>query len=288
MKKTLKISVMLALAVYALAGCSVEKKVYQPANCPEDRTPPATPRGVTSITGDEYVEILWFESDEPDLAGYRVYWSSSLNGTYKYMATVKEGYYLDHEVENGVTYYYAVSSFDYSGNESDLSPEDVHDTPRPAGFDLTLYDPEYRRDLAGFDFSAKRRVRYDSPAADIIADYDPDLGVFFIDVGNIDIDIQDFGYTESLDDLDWAPSNGWSEIGWVEAVQGHSYFIWTADNHYAKFRITDIGTNSILIDWAYQEVRGNPELAPPAHHGEFLRVNARTAARTIAQDSCKK
>ncbi len=277
MRKVQKYRILLALAAVVLAGCTVEKKVYQ---CPVDNTPPATPRGVASITGDGYVEILWFESDEPDLAGYRIYRSYSLNGVYKYQATVKEGYYLDQNVVNRTTYYYAVASFDYDGNESDLSPEAVFDTPRPAGFDLVLYDPEYREDLAGFDFFNRRRVSFDSPAADIITDYDKDLGVFFIDVGNDNTDIQDFGYTESLDDIDWAPADGWSNVRWVEVILGHSYIVWTDDNHFAKFRVTDIGASSILIDWAYQEVAGNPELAPPGPG--FLKPNARTAAAETA------
>jgi len=275
MKTMLKSPVLLFLGILALGGCTIEKKVYQ---YPADHTPPATPRGVMSVTGDGYVELFWFESDEPDLQGYRVYRSYTLNGEYVFQSTVRNGYYRDNSVVNGVTYYYAVAAFDDAENESELSPEDVFDTPRPAGYDLLLFDPEYRGDLAGFDFSNQRRVAFDSPAADIIVDYDNELGAFFIDAGNVDIDIQDFGYTGSLDDVDWAPEDGWSNVGWVEAIAGHSYIVWTADDHYAKFRVTEIGTNSILLDWAYQAVTGNPELKPPARGTGFLRPNARTAA----------
>ncbi|MCP4710979.1 MAG: hypothetical protein GY869_20335, partial [Planctomycetes bacterium] len=170
MSQKVKYLIALGIAVILLAGCTVEETVVRPA---EDYQAPATPRGVTSITGDEYVEILWYESDEPDLAGYRVYRSLTLSGTYQLRAAVQTGYFFDNQVNNGTTYFYAVSSYDYDGNESELSPEDVFDTPRPAGNDLVLYDPEYQADLAGYDFSADRRVGYDSPNADIIADYDP-------------------------------------------------------------------------------------------------------------------
>ncbi len=271
MKKIAYYFVLALLAAFTALGCTDD--VVQ---VPIDTQPPATPRGVTSITGDGFVEVLWFESDEPDLAGYRVYRGRTVDGVYNYQATVREGYYFDDLVVNGLTYYYAVSSFDYDGNESDLSPEDVFDTPRPAGSDLTLYDPEYRPDLAGYDFSAYQRVSFDSPAADIIVDYEPEFGVVFIDVGNVNIDIQDFGYTESLDDISWAPDDGWSKVGYVEAIPGHTYIVWTADNHYAKFRVVSTGTTSILIDWAYQAVPGNPELRPPAHGEGFLRPSART------------
>lgn len=278
MRKKVQYTILAVLAAFVLFGCTVEKTVVRPA---EDRQPPATPRGVTSITGDGYVEILWFESDESDLAGYRVYRSLNATGTYVLQGTVQTGYYLDDNVLNGTTYYYAVASFDFTGNESDLSPEDVFDTPRPAGTDLVLYDPEYRPDLAGYDFSRTRRVDYDSPSADIIVDYDENLGVFFIDVGNVDTDIQDFGYTESLDEIDWAPENGWSDLGWVEVVEGHSYILWTDDNRFAKFRVVDVNGESVLLDWAYQPVIGNPELSPPARGQGFLRPNARTAAMRL-------
>jgi len=274
MKTLLKTVTLLLLAGVALTGCTIEKKIYQN---PQDRTPPVIPRGVTSVTGDEYVELFWFESDEVDLAGYRVYRSYTPDGEYVLQATVHTGYHKDVNVVNGTTYYYAVASFDLDGNESELSPEDVFDTPRPAGFNLMLFDSEYRGNLAGFDFSAQRRVAFDNPAADIVVSYDSTLGVFFIDVGNIDTDIQDFGFTKLLDDVDWAPDGGWSNVGWAEVIAGHAYIIWTADNHYAKFRVTEIGTNSILIDWAYQSVIGNPELKPAAHRVGFLRPSARTA-----------
>jgi hypothetical protein len=148
---------------------------------------------------------------------------------------------------------------------------------------LVLYDPEYRKDLAAFDFSAKRRVHLDSPAADISVDYDELLEVFFVDVGNVNTRIQDFGYTESLDVIDWAPADGWSDVGWAEVILGHSYIVLTSDDRFAKFRVTDINHNSIMLDWAHQEVRGNPELRPPARGEEFWRADAPgTARRTLA------
>ena len=41
-----------------------------------------------------------------------------------------------------------------------------------------------------------------------LIDYDENLDVVFIDVGNIDVDIQDYGYTDSIDDISWAPADG--------------------------------------------------------------------------------
>ncbi len=273
MKKAMIFLVGMLLLGLLAAGCTVEETVVAPA---EDFEPPATPRGVISITGDGFVEILWYESDEVDLAGYAVYRSFQPSGTFDLIAEVAEGYYLDDAVQNGVTYYYAVAAYDYSGNESDLSPENVFDTPRPAGIDLLLYDMDYRSDLTGFDFSGRRIVGFDDPRADITVDYDNELDVFFIDVGNIDTDIQDFGYTDSMDDISYAPEYGWSDLGYVEAIPGHTYVLWTSDNHFAKFRVVGLNDNSLLLDWAYQIDQGNPELSRPQHPENFLRDNKRT------------
>ena len=48
--------------------------------------------------------------------------------------------YTDTTVRNGETYYYAVSAYDADGNESELSPEDASDTPRPEGRNVVLDD----------------------------------------------------------------------------------------------------------------------------------------------------
>lgn len=250
------------IAGLALTGCEVTRTVYQ---SPVDNTPPAVPRGVTSITGDREVTILWFENTERDLAGYGIYRAGSANGVYTRIAEVSgTGEFLDRDVINGVTYYYAVDAFDDAGNESDLSPEDVFDTPRPAGYDMLLYARSSEPTLAAFDFSRGKRVAAGSLDADIEINYDASHNTLFVDAANADVDIQDFGYTSSLDALDWAPGDGWSEAGWCELIVGHSYAVWTADDHYAKFRVTSRSGMSVLVDWAYQTAIGNPELKPVA------------------------
>jgi len=76
--------------------------------------------------------------------------------------------------------------------------------------------------------------------------------------------IQDLGYGASLDAVDVAPSAGWSPTGGVELIVGHNYVVRTRDNHYAKFRVTGLGSG-VTFDWAYQTAVGNRELrARPA------------------------
>jgi len=69
-----------------------------------------------------------------------------------------------------------------------------------------------------------------------------------------------------LDAIDIAPTQGWSPTGAVELLVGHCYVVWTRDDHYAKFRVTQItppGPSTparVQFDWAYQVDPGNVEL----------------------------
>jgi fibronectin type 3 domain-containing protein len=120
---------IVGLAALALAGCNDDVVHVEDG-------PPAVPTGVTTITGDGQVQILWYPVREDDVAGYGVYRSFATDGRYDRIATVhgvENTSLVDDSVTNGVTYYYAVDAFDRAGHESALSYEDAFDTPRPAG-----------------------------------------------------------------------------------------------------------------------------------------------------------
>ena len=106
-----------------------------------DTEPPAIPRGVVSITGDEQGTVEWFPNGERDLAGYRI-WRSPDDDEFDLLAELSDDafQYVDNDVRNGATYFYAVSAYDADGNESEVSPERVPDTPRPSGNNVTLDD----------------------------------------------------------------------------------------------------------------------------------------------------
>lgn len=236
-----------------------------------DDTPPDAPQGVYSVTGDEAVYIYWYESPEPDFYYYWV-WRSDEDMVddrgrfYERRWKVFENHYVDTDVENGLTYYYAVTAVDKHYNESpDLSYDHVQDTPRPEGSGVVLWDVTGAPEVSGFDFKNAVVRAFDDRLTDVFLEYDADLGAFFVWAASEMTDVQDFGYTESLDELDWAPSDGWSQVGWLEAILGHSYYVWTEDDHYAKFRIDDLDYRqlSATVSWAYQTVPGWPELIPP-------------------------
>lgn len=234
-----------------------------------DHALPPVPSGVYTVTGDGCVEVCWSEVRFEDLAGYKIYRSQGEEGKYWRIGRSKDNYYLDEDVENGVTYYYAVTSYDWDGYESDLSYETVHDTPRPAGRDLVIYDED---DHAGVDFSGYYHHMiqpWDDPFVDMyllwlngrycLASTDVEYqGAIY------GTDIQYAGYVNSLDEIDWAPDGGWSlDIAdTVVLYEDHAYVAWTWENHFAKFQVVHIDYDYVIIDWAFQADEGNPELKP--------------------------
>ena len=75
--------------------------------------------------------------------------------------------------------------------------------------------------------------------------------------------MQDLGYTDSMDDIDVSPTQGFTTL-FVEAIIGHTYTFFMPDGHYAKVRVSDMGEDAdwIIFNWAFQLQLDNPELAP--------------------------
>lgn len=251
----MKYVVILLAGLILAAGCCHDDI------CEPDCHPPAVPTGVHSVTGDHNVRLYWYPNCENDFEGYNVYRSCCPDGPYYVIASPHSACFTDFDVANGETYFYAVTAYDVHGNESDLSHETIFDTPRPEGYDVVLWDyHNFPRD-AGFNFSEEMVQPYDLRTTDIYFEIFSSTGVPYVNLGNPDTDIQDFGYIDDLDEIDYAPGKGWSSLGYVEAIEGHGYIIWTYDNHFAKFRLNSISDESTIMDWAYQVDPGNPELS---------------------------
>lgn len=259
-----------AAAVVLLSGCNDDNGTR-----PRDVTPPATPRGVYSVTGDHEVFIAWLDNTEGDVAGYRVYESPCENGPscpYDLVGVTSGTSFTLTGLANGVTRYYAVAAYDGSGNESDLSYETVFDTPRPEGFDAFLNNSQETLAGSGWDFSSFQSRAGDDPLTDMYFGDNGNISQMFVpDFGT---DIQDAGFATTLDAVDYAPNGGWSPTGTVELIEGHCYVVATRDNNYAKFRVTDLRPAGgglparAVFDWAYQVDTGNRELrARPVRSG---------------------
>lgn len=258
---------LLALsAIVLLSGCDED------TTAPRDVYPPAAPRGLRSVTGDGEARLSWLENTESDVAGYRVYTSPCARGPncpYDPVGTTL-GTQFAVPLANGQTRFFAVTAYDRAGNESKSSKEDVFDTPRPAGFGLALADHVASPASSGYDFSAYSVVPWDNPNVDIFFGYD---GTTYKMLTRFtDVDLQDAGYTASLDDVDYAPLSGWSRDGTVELIEGHCYVVRitnSIETHYAKFRVVALSASPVraVLDWAYQVDPDNRELhARPGKH----------------------
>jgi hypothetical protein len=242
----------LALATVALTvGCNNEDRIVSVNNAP------FRVEGVYSVTGDNEVTVYWRENQETDIDRYKVYRNNAPTGNFTLIGSVASPPFIDTNLTNGVTYYYAVSAVDHSGQESaDLSFENVFDTPRPEGGPETLTNANTTAATSGWDFSAETRRDTTSVLTDIYYD-----SGFLIHAAN-GVKVQDAGYV-ALVDVDYAPNDtGWSSDGIVEAIAGHSYIVLTPEGNYAKFEVVSRAAASLVINWAYQVDPDNRELAP--------------------------
>ncbi len=288
MKTTITLSTLMLLgALVMLGACRSSTDCH---NC--DTL--SAPSGLFTVTGDRQVQVYWDEIRNDDVEGYRVYRSIAADGPYLTIGISADGYYLDIEVSNGVTYYYAVTAYDRHGDESDLSYELVHDTPRPDGTNLVVYDEDA---LAGVDFSGWNDTMvlpWDDPYADMYLFWDAGSEHYAMASTDVVIgentygtDLQPAGYVDSLDELDWAPEGGWStdQADIVILRTGQAYWVWTWEGNFAKFRVRTVGEDFVVLDWAYQTVEGNPELViiagegPPRYRGKSAR--ARTGGLVV-------
>lgn len=232
-----------------------------------DNTPPSPPERVETFVGDNQVEITWNENRERDVAGYNVYFAYSYWDDYELIGNTNGDYFIDNDAQNGELYYYAVAAYDFDGNESELSYDKVYGVARPEGKNQSIFDYTLFPDVAGYDFSEYSVVAFDASSDDNSADFffENDQGYFYLNVWD-DSDIQDMGFTDSFYDVVYAPIDGWipkigdDNVKYSLVENGHTYVIWTWDNHYAKVRIKSISDQRIVFDWAYQLLEGEQQL----------------------------
>lgn len=258
MKTLMKIFVMLIVAGMVFSGCKLEDDCW--GSCYHvDTTPPSPPSNVQVVNGDGKVEVYWSMSPENDVAGYNIYSAFDYYGDYELIGSTYGTAYYDNYVENGETYYYAVTAYDENNNESELSYDEAWATPRPEGFNASIFDYLNYPNNSGFSFTSYSAVPYDDETVDFF--FENYEGTYYINVYD-DTYLQDMGATRSLYDVEWAPEEGWIEEVYIRAIPGHTYVIWTWDNRFAKIRVKSISRDRMVFDWAFQLDEGNPMLKP--------------------------
>lgn len=86
-----------------------------------DTIPPLTPKNVQAFGYERHIDLIWWDNEEPDLAGYKIY--RKLNNQFYYWTTVpkEKTYLMLSNLGLNYTLTLKVSAVDSSGNESPLS-----------------------------------------------------------------------------------------------------------------------------------------------------------------------
>ena len=268
----------LALPAFFFAACSSDPS--GPGRTPE------APDDLTSTTLDGAVALTWsdnpFQSDPDIFEAYAVY-SSSYNldtdvcGSFRLEGTTVAPEFVVGALTNGVPRCFYVTAVSLDGLESEPSPA-RHDTPRPDARNVAIFARQQQDAGSGFRFwedlngdNAVQRSELgrvlpgSSPAADFTVERDGGTGVLFLTPAVAGVQVALYGNApgEDLTSITVAPDAGYDPAG-IEAVPGWGYVFEIDDGgaffSYGAVRVTHVGQNLLILDWAYQTDPGNPEL----------------------------
>ncbi|HEX6535075.1 MAG TPA: hypothetical protein VF041_10775 [Gemmatimonadaceae bacterium] len=237
------------------------------------------PSGLASVSLDQAIQLSW-SSDartaRPELFDYyRVYSTPYdldrdvcedgwvLEGT-----TVSEDF-IASGLPNGAPRCFAVSTVSRDGHESDWTTPRA-DTPRYDARNVLLWDAQTDLTASGFAFELPATGELGAVVSGSRGDIDFRVdrasdGSLWMTPVRPGTSVALYGSiaVEDLTSIDWAPLNGYS-TGAIEAVPGYGYVYemqHTDGLHYGAVRVTAVGADYVILDWAYQTDPGNPELS---------------------------
>jgi hypothetical protein len=267
-----------ALAV--LAACSSD-----------DRTgpgvPPDVPASLSSTSLDGAIALSWtdnsYTSDPGNFQNYRIY-STSYNldqnacGTsWQLEGTTVAPEFVVGALTNGVPRCFAVSAVSVDGFESGRSPL-RSDTPRPDSRNIILYATQFQAAASGFRFwddlnndgtvQANELGLVRSSAGsniDFFVDRDGAGNLFLtpvragtgVEYYDPDNPVEDLTTIDFAEDRAYSPAPIPANIGYgyVFEMDGGDGF-----KRYGAVRLSHVGHDFLIMDWAYQTDPGNPEL----------------------------
>lgn len=252
----------------------------------DERLALARPTALTSISLDRAIHLEWtdnaYQSNPSAFSLYRVYSTgydldNNLCGTeWALEGTTVSSSFLSGNLQNGVPRCFAVSAVSIEGYESIWSPL-RYDTPRPDGRNLLLTALDADATKAAFRFwldaNGNGTVSTGELAlvlngASASADFQVVRNVngIFLRPVRTGTTVQTYGTlaVADLTSIDIAPASGYGR-GAVQAVPGFGYVFQMAAEpdgyfRYGALRVTAVGSDYVIVDWAYQTDPGNPEL----------------------------
>ncbi|HEU4570946.1 MAG TPA: hypothetical protein VFS07_10280 [Gemmatimonadales bacterium] len=252
----------------------------------DERLALAAPATLASVSLDGAVALSWsdnaYTADPAAFSNYRVYGAgydldAGLCGTdWALEGTTVAPEFVVGALRNGVPRCYAVTAVSVEGYESLWSPV-KDDTPRPDARNVLVYARQAQDAGSGFrfwqDLDGDGRADADelglpkagsSLSADFSVERDPD-GTLWLQPVRSGTTVAVYGATpsEDLTSIDYAPLGGYATSA-VEAVPGWGYvFEMSGGDGYARYgavRVTHVGQDYLILDWAFQTDPGNPEL----------------------------
>jgi hypothetical protein len=251
----------------------------------DERLALARPTALSSISLNGAIHLEWtdnaYTSNPSAFSVYRVYSTgydidSSLCGTqWSLEGTTVSSSFLSGNLQNGVPRCFAVSAVSIEGYESIWSPL-RYDTPRPDGRNVLLTALDADPTRAGFRFwldaNADRVVNPGELAlvlngASTSADFQVvrTAGGVFLQPVRTGTSVLTYGTVavEDLTSIDIAPVAGYARTA-VQALPGQGYVFQMNGGdlfyRYGALRVTAVGPDYVIVDWAYQTDPGNPEL----------------------------
>jgi hypothetical protein len=243
------------------------------------------PTWLTSISLNGAIHLEWSDTAyilEPSaFEHYRVYSTgydldSNLCGTqWALEGTTVSSSFLVGNLINGVPRCYAVSAISIEGYESLWSPL-RYDTPRPDAYNIVLKALDADPTTAGFRFWLDGNgdhlvgpgelgvvLNGTSPSADF--QVVRNAGVFSLQPVRAGTTVLQYGIgpLDALTSIDYAPISGYAAAA-VPVQPGYGY-VFQMDGgdgyyRYGALRVSAVGTDYVIVDWAYQTDPGNPEL----------------------------
>ncbi len=244
------------------------------------------PTTLTSVSLNQSIALSWtdnaYQNNPSRFSIYRVYSAAydldaNLCGTtWALEGTTIAPEFVAGAMANGVPRCFAVSAVSVEGYESLWSPL-RNDTPRPDARNVVVYARQAQDASSGFRFwrdidtdgvtdpnEIGLVVAGSSPTADFTVERDGSNRLYLTPLRS-GTGIAQYGDAPVADltGIDFAPDISYGTSG-IEALPGWGYVVESDGGdgfaRYGAVRVSHVGQNFLILDWAYQTDPGNPEL----------------------------
>jgi hypothetical protein len=250
-------------------------------------TPVDSPSSLSSVTLDGAIALTWsdnpFGSDPDIFQNYRVYSTSydfdndRCGTTWSLEGTTVAAEFVVGALTNGVPKCFSVTAESVDGFESDRSPL-RSDTPRPDARNVVVYAFQEQSGQSGFRFwddvdgdglvqGSELGVIQSggSSTIDFVVDR-TGTGDLFLTPVRTGTGVEYYDASAPVGDLttiDFAADRTYSPAG-ILAIPGYGYVFEMSGGdgfkRYGAVRVTHVGQDFLILDWAFQTDPGNPEL----------------------------